>query len=70
MSEFWLELLEFIYLPINNFIGYDSFISSAIIIVFVIFQFWLIKICVLRPFIDLFKMLCNLFFGGGKNENV
>ena len=64
MSEFWCQLLEYIYLPINTFIGYDVTISSIIVIGFVFFQFWLIYTCVLKPFRDCFKMLISLFFGG------
>ncbi len=70
MSQFWLEFLEFVYMQINTFIGYDSLISSAIIILFVVFQFWMIKVCIIKPFIDCFKMLWNIFFGGGKDEKV
>ena len=64
MSKFWCELLEYIYLPIMTFVGFDITISSLIVIAFTFFQFWLVYTCVIRPFIDCSKLLLSLFFGG------
>lgn len=64
MSAFWCDFLEFVYLPIQTFIGYDSLISSLILIAFVVFQFWLVYICIVKPFVMCFKMLIGLMFGG------
>jgi len=64
MSLFWCELLEYIYLPIQEFIGFDITISSVIVVLFTFFQFWLVYKCVIKPFIDCFKMLIALMFGG------
>lgn len=64
MSGFWVSFLEFVYLPIQTFIGYDCLISSIVLLGFVIFQFWLIYICVVKPFVMCFNALTKLMFGG------
>lgn len=69
MSQFWCEFLEFIYMPIFNVLGYDSLLSALILITFIWFQFFIIRICILKPFSYLFRALLSMFFGGEKNEN-
>ena len=69
MSKFWCELLEFIYMPIYSIIGYDSLLTGILLILFTWLQLWIIKICIIKPLIQLSKILFNLFYGGFENEN-
>ena len=69
MSAFWLELLEFIYLPIYAILGYDSLVTGIVLTLFVWLQFYVIKICIVKPLISLTKTILNMFYGGFEYEN-
>lgn len=68
MSTFWCELLEFLYMPIYSLIGYDSLLTGIVLVLFVWLQFYVIKICIVKPLISLSKMLLNMFYGGFNDD--
>ena len=62
LSSFWVTLLETIYLPILNFFGYNSALTFAILILFVMLQIWVFYHLFLKPFIYILKIFVNFIF--------
>lgn len=62
LSNFWLTLLETIYLPIITFFGYDPIISFVFLILFVFLQIWIFYHLFLKPFICILKIFVNFIF--------
>lgn len=60
ISQFWLALLEAIYLPIYNFFGYNSIISLIVLVLFVGMQIWCFWHFFFKPIIYLIKFMLNL----------
>lgn len=59
LSEFWIILLEVIYLPIYNFFGYDGFLTFVTLVLFVATQFWIFWHLFLKPYIYIIKFFIN-----------
>ncbi len=59
LNNFWLSLLETIYLPIYNFFGYNSIISLVVLILFVAMQIWVFWHFFLKPIIYVCKIFVN-----------
>lgn len=62
ISNFWLTLLEVMYLPINTFFGYNSIISFVFLILFVMLQIWIFYHLFFKPFIYILKIFVNFIF--------
>ena len=67
LQQFWLTLLEVLYLPIYSFIGYDSFVTFVCLVLFVALQLWCFWHLFFKPFIYVLKFFVtfinkNLFF--------
>ena len=60
LQQFWLVLLETIYLPIYNFFGYDSVISLVVLTLFVALQIWVFWHFFFKPIIYVCKLLLCL----------
>lgn len=60
ISQFWLLLLETIYMPVYNFFGYDSLIAFIIIVLFVAMQIWVFWHFFFKPYIYVCKLFINL----------
>jgi hypothetical protein len=59
ISNFWLTVLEVLYLPIYQFFGYNSIITFIILLFFVMFQLWLFWHLFLKPFVYIFKVFID-----------
>ena len=62
ISQFWLALLETIYLPIYNFFGYNSIISLIVLVLFVGMQIWCFWHFFFKPIIYVLKFMLGLVF--------
>lgn len=62
LGEFWLSLLETIYMPIYNFLGYSPLITFVVLALFIILQIWIFWHLFLKPFIYIFKVFINFVF--------
>ena len=60
ISDFWLALLEAIYMPIYNFYGeYSSILTFIILLLFFTLQIWIFWHLFLKPFVFLLKIFVN-----------
>lgn len=59
ISQFWLVLLETIYLPVYNFFGYNAILSFIILALFVALQIWVFWHFFFKPFIYVCKLFVN-----------
>ena len=60
LSQFWLTLIEAIYLPIFQFYGYSSVLTFVFLIFFFALQIWIFWHLFLKPFVYVLKLLLNL----------
>lgn len=60
ISQFWLTLLEVIYLPIYNFFGYNSILSLIVLVLFIGMQIWVFWHFFFKPIIYMIKFILNL----------
>lgn len=62
LGQFWLSMLETIYMPIYTFIGYNPLLTFIIIALFVILQIWIFWHLFLKPFIYILKIFVSFVF--------
>jgi hypothetical protein len=62
ISNFWLALLEAIYLPINSFFGYNSILAFVVLIFFVALQIWIFWHLFFKPYIYICKIFVNFIY--------
>ncbi len=63
ISEFWLALLEAIYLPIFEFYGsYSPFLTFVFLMFFFAIQIWVFWHLFLKPFVYLMKIFVRLIY--------
>lgn len=60
IQQFWLVLLETLYLPIYNFFGYDAVISLIFWVLFTAMQIWVWWHFFFKPIIYVIKMFFNI----------
>ena len=61
MSEFWIQFLEYLYLPIQSFLGdFDPLIGFLVLFAFFALQIWLVYHLFLKPIKMVFKFLFDI----------
>ena len=61
LNNYWIELLELIFLPIQSTIGFSPLIGFIVLALFLILQFFLLWTIFVKPFVYFIKTLlgCN-----------
>jgi len=57
LNNFWIELLELLFLPIQSIIGFSPFVGFIVLSIFLILQMFLLYTIFVRPFVYLIKLL-------------
>ena len=57
LSEFWLSVLETIYMPVYNFFGYNGLLTAIILGLFTAVQVWIWY----HLFFKVFVYVCKIF---------
>lgn len=57
LNNFWIELLELIFLPIQSIIGFSPLVAFIILSMFMILQLFLLYTIFVKPFVYLIKLL-------------
>lgn len=60
LQEFWLTLFEVLYLPIYEFMGYNSIIAFVCLCLFVAMQVWIFWHFFFKPYIYVCKIFLSI----------